>query len=206
MLQVDNGVYERLAEQLGRLRFTKVYHVFVRPADGLSETDEPRVLRASLKLVQDLPCKDVHVVGWAASDANMQQLQHLPQWDGLVYYQRPGSTPSPTALTHAASVIPASFIKLMVDVGGHTQPQVEAFLRALPTDRTADQPLEVSLYNQRSWGQLFEGSAVSGEELQAVLTAAMDSEDSHPHVTITTGNQPESEAEHLGHYHLLLAF
>lgn len=162
--------------------------VFVRPAEGLSAADEPRVLRASLQLIQGLPCKHVHVSGWAASETNMQELQHLPQWEWLAYSQRQGSNPAPTALTHTASAIPQSYTRWMIDVRGYTQQQVEGFVRSLPVDRTAEQPLQVSVYNLTGEQR--------GNVVQRALTAAMNSQCPHPHVTITPG-EPGDEEDYL---------
>lgn len=65
-------------------------------------------------------------------------------------------------------------------------------------DRTAEQPLAVGLYSQRTFSTLLESNDIFGQD--AALTAAMNSEQPHPDVTITTSSSPADEYDMVSAY------
>lgn len=176
-----HGGIESLTQLLSTLHITHIgVGIVVRPAVGVSGYHQPRVLGESLALIHALPRSAVELRGWAVTDANVQALSALPAWQSLTLGLHGQGQPQCSSLNAAPRFIPRSFTLVRLDARSLVEPQVEGFLRRLPTDRTAEHPLKVAVVPTMPYY-----CASRMQALEIEYQAVIDEQRPHPHVTVT---------------------
>ncbi len=159
-MQVQAGAVERMVEQFSRLRIhslTSINAVRSMPAAG---ADVPRLLRDSLTVIQAMPptTKKVCVSLYAATGEVMRELRGLPTTcDSLGLFvssccSATQGPPSVWPLSRALLLVPRSYTKVTVASTQLRLAELEAFVLGAPADRTAEQPLEISVLGKsKAW-------------------------------------------------------
>ncbi len=174
-----------MAEQLSKLQIDWVAYLDITPADGVRESDQYHVLRASLSVVQGLPCSDIAVTGWAASADKLSALAGLPEMAQLTLRLRQATSNEPaSALTQAWRHIPRSYHKVTIHESGLTRAQLFEFVRHAPADRTAEQPLQIVVAECDPFPD-----PQASKELKLGCEAALSGTGPHPHVTVALGRE-----------------
>ncbi len=173
-MQITSGEAARIAEQLSRVRIHSISSTGVNPDMDAPETDRPSLLRESLTLLRAVPCKHgrLCINNYKATTEIVRELSGLPTTcESLILRLRGGAPPADWPMSRALVLIPRSYSVVMTEASALWPAELEAFVFGAPTDRTAEQPLEVQVWGKdKAWGE--------------EMMRRMQLSDTYPHVTV----------------------